>query len=104
MKKIILKIAVVGTLFVSIAACSPKISGSNNGTSSNQQTRQARGERPQFSDLLLKMDDNKDGKLSKSEIDGPLQNNFSEIDKDKDGFIPEAEFNDTPPPPRGRRN
>jgi EF hand len=57
------------------------------------------GGRPQFSELLSKMDTNKDGKLSASEVQGPLKNNFSKIDTNNDGFITEAEFKNSPPPP-----
>jgi hypothetical protein len=57
------------------------------------------GGRPQFSELLSKMDTNKDGKLSASEVQGLLKNNFSKIDTNKDGFITEAEFKNSPPPP-----
>ncbi|MEO1263815.1 MAG: EF-hand domain-containing protein [Bacteroidota bacterium] len=108
MKKIILKITVLGVLFLFMGACSKKTAtqDSDSNRPSKEQRRQPRGERPQFSDLLSEMDGNKDGKLSKAEVKGPLQNNFSEIDKDNDGFISETEFESAPPPPRrgGKRN
>jgi Ca2+-binding EF-hand superfamily protein len=50
------------------------------------------------------MDANKDGKLSSSEVQDPLKNNFTQIDKDKDGFITETKFNSAPPPPPRNRN
>ncbi|MEO9569826.1 MAG: YHYH protein [Polaribacter sp.] len=40
-----------------------------------------------FEDLLERMDVNKDKKLSKSEVRGPLVNDFSKIDSNNDGFI-----------------
>ena len=106
MKKIILNITAVGVLVFLLAACSKKTTAPNSNQSprSNQQTRQPRGERPQFSDLLSKMDKNQDKKLSQSEVQGPLKNNFAKIDKDQDGFITEAEFKNAPAPPQRGRN
>lgn len=69
-----------------------------------QENRPPKGGIPKFSDLLSQMDKNKDGKLSKTEIAGPLKNDFTKVDKNKDGFITEAEFKLAPPPkpPRGQ--
>ncbi|OBX24440.1 hypothetical protein BAA08_00100 [Bizionia sp. APA-3] len=53
---------------------------------------------PTFSELLEKMDANKDGKLAKEEISGNLKNHFSEVDTDKDGFITEEELKNAPRP------
>ena len=93
-------------VFFLFTACSNKsaITSSNQNPPQNQQARQPRGERPQFSDLLSQMDGNKDGKLAQSEIQGPLKNNFNDIDKNRDGFITEAEFKDAPAPPQRGRN
>lgn len=73
----------------------------------NRPPQQGRGEgqrgqqgRPSFSDLLSRMDANKDGKLAQAEVQGPLKDNFTTIDTDKDGFISEAEFNNAPAPPQ----
>lgn len=106
MRKILLNVVIGGALLLSLAACSQKTTAadSNSPPRSNQQARQPRGERPQFADLLAEMDGNKDGKLAKAEVQGPLQDNFSDIDKDGDGFISEAEFKSAPPPQRPRRN
>ena len=52
--------------------------------------------RPTFKHLLEKMDENKDGKLAKGEVKGPLKERFTEFDKDKDGFISEEEFLNAP--------
>lgn len=59
--------------------------------------KQEKGERPTFSKLLTEMDKNKDGKLSKDEVQGPLKNDFSKIDKNSDGFITEDEFKNAAP-------
>jgi hypothetical protein len=55
---------------------------------------------PPASELLKKMDANKDGKLSKKEVKGPLKHDFLKIDKNKDGFLSKAELDKMPPPPR----
>ena len=67
---------------------------------SNVQAQKNKGhkEPPTFEKLLKEMDKNEDGKLSKSELKGPLKNNFSKVDTDKDGFISEAEFKKMPKP------
>ena len=67
-------------------------------TVSNAQRGQK--ERPTFSQLVEKMDTNKVGKISESEVKGPLKDNFSVIDTDEDGFISEEEFNNAPKPKR----
>jgi hypothetical protein len=51
-----------------------------------------RGERPSADDLIKQMDTNKDGKLSKDEVKGPLQQDFSKVDANNDGFISKAEL------------
>ncbi|MGK0414704.1 MAG: hypothetical protein ACJA1B_002932, partial [Polaribacter sp.] len=53
-----------------------------------------------FDDLLKMMDANNDGKLSKSEVKGPLVDHFSKIDANKDGFISREEILIAPKPPR----
>ena len=52
----------------------------------------AQGQRPSITDLMRQMDANKDGKLSKDEVKGPLSDQFSEIDTNKDGFISKEEL------------
>lgn len=62
------------------------------------------GERPKpptYAQLLEEMDSNKDGKLAKSEVKGPLSKDFGTIDSNKDGFISKKEF-DKAPRPEGR--
>jgi hypothetical protein len=57
------------------------------------------GQRP---DIVSRLDKNNDGKVSKSEFDGPGRH-FSHIDKNNDGFLSEKEFRQGPPPkPPGR--
>lgn len=57
---------------------------------------------PNFSELLSKMDTDKDGKLSKEEIDGPLKKDFTKVDTNSDGFITKEEF-DKAPKPKGKK-
>jgi ribonuclease BN (tRNA processing enzyme) len=47
---------------------------------------------PSFSELLTKMDVNKDQKLSKSEVKGKLKENFDQRDKNGDGYLTEDEM------------
>lgn len=55
--------------------------------------------RPDFAELLRKMDNNQDGKLAKSEVNGPLQQHFAQIDSNQDGYLTAEEFDKAPPPP-----
>ncbi|NQV78682.1 MAG: EF-hand domain-containing protein [Lutibacter sp.] len=66
------------------------------------QNRQERKEPPTFKALLKKMDKNDDGKLSKEEVKGPLKDDFTKIDTDKDGFITKKELEKAPKPNRKR--
>ncbi|RKF15954.1 DUF1566 domain-containing protein [Alginatibacterium sediminis] len=43
-------------------------------------------------DIFSQMDRNKDGKLSKSEVKGPLAKDFDRIDRNSDGFISQDEL------------
>lgn len=69
-----------------------------NGTSQRQ-----RGGQPNVEQLMSQMDANKDGKLSESEVKGPLKNDFSKIDTDDDGYLSEAEIENAPKPERQGR-
>lgn len=48
-------------------------------------------ERPSVAELFLKMDENKDQKLSKTEVKGRLSEDFSSIDTNKNGFLSKEE-------------
>jgi len=50
------------------------------------------GERPDPDELLRMMDTNNDGKLDRSEVRGPLQNDFDRLDQNKDGFLSSEEL------------
>ena len=94
MKNIIIAVFVV---FLAIGCSSQKT------TTSTDERRPQQGWPPSYSELLAEMDANKDGKLSKSEVEGPLQNDFSKIDSDGDGFITITELEHAPKPQRGQR-
>lgn len=66
------------------------------GPPRNQGQNQKQGQRLSVADLFKKMDSNKDDKLSKDEIKGPLANDFSKIDVNKDGFITKDELEKLP--------
>ncbi len=78
---------------------------SQKSTANADANRPARGERgqPPSVDDVFKMDANKDGKLSKDELKGPLARDFSKIDTDNDGFITRKELENAPKPERGQR-
>ena len=53
---------------------------------------------PTIEELFTQMDTNKDNMLSKTEVKGPLKNDFDKIDLDKDGFITKEELKKAPKP------
>lgn len=75
------------------------VANSSFGQSENRKEKTP----PTFSELLKEMDKNEDGKLAKSELKGPLKEDFSKIDTDEDGFISEKEFKKAPKPKRKER-
>ena len=93
--KLVIAIMTVA-LFVSCKSSSD--AESSNGTSQRQ-----RGGQPSVEKLLTEMDSNKDGKLSESEVKGPLKTDFSKIDTDDDGYLSEEELENAPKPERQGR-
>ncbi|MEQ9307453.1 MAG: EF-hand domain-containing protein [Marinoscillum sp.] len=91
---------------VAIASTMMSCASQNTQTTSQNQgnTRQQGGRQqpPSFAQLLSEMDTNKDGKLSKSEVKGPIANEFSTIDTNEDGYLSEQELENAPAPQRGR--
>lgn len=103
------RITKIGLLVVGIAiftAC---------GSQPNNKKNQGNGEHPggqmpSATELMSEMDTNKDGKLSESEVKGPLQNDFSKVDTNSDGFLDQDELKNAPKPegrpqdgPEGRK-
>ena len=87
-----------------LAACGSNQNNSSNTSREKQgQTKGQRGQRPSADQLITQMDSNKDGKLSKAEVKGPLANDFSKIDANNDGFISKTELENAPKPERNRQ-
>ena len=86
--------AFCAVIIASAASCSSSKNATTNG--------QPNGGPPSTDQLFAQMDSNKDSKLSKSEVKGPLANDFAKIDTDSDGFITKAEL-DKAPKPNGQR-
>lgn len=60
---------------------------------------------PTAEEAIKQMDTNKDGKLAKDEVKGPLKDDFSKIDADKDGYITLEELKKAPKPePKKQRD
>lgn len=100
-----MKNLIMVVLVVLLAACSAEKSTSTANEESGRkgQKKEQRGQAPSVDELLAKMDTNKDGKLAKSEVKGPLLNDFAKIDTDNDGFISRAELEKAPKPQRGNK-
>lgn len=60
--------------------------------------------RPLPSEIMAEMDQNKDGKLSISEVKGPLQGDFNQIDINHDGFLSMQELEQFSLSTQGDRN
>ncbi len=89
----------VGMLFVLMASLVSL--GANAQAPGGNKDRQ---QPPSTEELIKMMDSNKDGKLSVKEVKGPLKNDFSKIDTNKDGFITKAELDKAPKPEnKGRK-
>lgn len=55
-----------------------------------------KGPPPSPEKLIEQMDSNKDGKLSATEVKGPLKDNFEKFDANKDGFLTKEELENAP--------
>ena len=73
-----------------------------NNTEQRSPGQRERTGRPSVEEIFS-MDANQDGKLAKSELEGPLLRDFSQIDSDGDGFITRTELENAPQPQRGQR-
>ena len=54
--------------------------------------------RPSLSQIFSEFDADKDGKLSRAEVNGPLADDFDAIDTNQDGFLSETELTAAPRP------
>lgn len=87
-------------LFTSCKSSSEAENTSNTTQSRNKTSHKRQGGQPNVKQLIAQMDADKDGKLSVSEVKGPLKNDFSKIDTDEDGFLSEKELENAPKPQR----
>lgn len=96
-------ISIILVLAFGAVFCSCKTQ--NSPPEANQPIPQApNNEGPPGVEEIFKMDDEDgDGKLSKSEVKGPLLHDFDKVDTDGDGFISKAELENAPKPERGNR-
>jgi len=109
MKKQFLNIATFA-LLLAFTSCGSTKSNTTSSTTSNKVettterrgSKQRGGERPDAAQMFAQMDDNKDGKLSSSEVKGPLKENFSKIDTNNDNYISKEELENAPKPERRR--
>lgn len=82
-------------LFVCVMAmnsCKPSTKPSDDTTERSPK------ERPNASEIIVEMDGDKDGKLSRAEVKGPLSDDFSKIDVNNDGFLSIEELENSPKP------
>lgn len=98
--KVIGKCFAIGGLAFLLAACATQNNQGNANAARRPQGRQQGP--PSYTQLLTQMDANKDGKLSKIEVQGPLQRDFATIDSNSDGFITQTELENAPQPQRGQ--
>ncbi len=60
-----------------------------------------KGPPPDPKTLIEQMDSNKDGKLERSEVKGPLLDDFDKIDLNEDGYLSLEELEKAPKPKGG---
>lgn len=55
---------------------------------------------PSIENLFKQLDTDKDGKLSKAEVKGPLKEDFDKVDANEDGYLSKEEIEKAPKPKR----
>lgn len=105
MKKLMLFIAMIS---FGITAC--KSTKDNVQVDDNVETRSDRkegkkGDKSRLSpdQMIAQMDADKDGRLSRSEVKGPLAKGFDKIDTNSDDYLSLEELKNAPKPQRGQR-
>ena len=58
---------------------------------------------PSIENLFKQMDTDKDGKLSKAEVKGPLKEDFDKVDANEDGYLSKEEIEKAPKPKRKKQ-
>lgn len=96
----VFRLLTLALFFTAALSCNTQKSATDKAATN--QARTERGGQPSI-DQIFEMDADKDGKLSKSEVKGPLLRDFATIDTDNDGFLSRAEVENAPRPQRGQR-
>lgn len=82
----------------------PKLSGKRRQKQQGEAQGKLKGDsqkgQPNTYELIKRMDENEDGKLSMEEVKGRLKENFEKVDTDEDGFISKEELEKAPKPKR----
>ena len=99
-KTSVFQCVVILVLLTATLSCNAQKATTESDTTAK--ARPERGQRPSL-DEIFEMDTNKDGKLAKSEVKGPLLRDFAKIDTDKDGFLSRKEVGNAPKPEGGQR-
>jgi Ca2+-binding EF-hand superfamily protein len=107
MKKQFLSIAIIA-LLAGFTGCKSSSTTEKTTTTKTEQEgkrgqQQGKGERPDAAQIFAEMDTDKDGKISKDEAKGPLEEQFSKIDADQDNYISKEELENAPRPKRGEK-
>jgi Ca2+-binding EF-hand superfamily protein len=85
------KLAILVVITTLSISCKTKAQTTDTNVEKRQQ-KSPNGQPPSVQEIFAKMDTNKDGRLVKAEVKGPLQRDFSKIDSNRDGFITRKEL------------
>lgn len=96
------RLLMLALVFTAAVSCNTQKAAADTTATKSADTRPERGGRPSV-DQIFEMDANKDGKLAKSEVKGPLERDFAKIDADSDGFLSRKEVENMPQPQGGQR-
>jgi hypothetical protein len=83
------------------AATTEKSGSGSSDTTKCKGQGAPKGVPPAPEELIAKLDTDKDGKISRSEAQGPLAKDFDKVDADKDNFITLDELKKMGPPKQG---
>ena len=102
------RIAIAISCLLVLGACnsSKKTDASDYKEPQSEKQGRQRGGPPNAAAAISKMDQDGDGKLSISEVEGRLKSDFGKIDSNGDGLLTQAELESAKPqgggrPPRG---
>ena len=102
--KNILLILFTLTMMIGVSCGSTKNTVPQETTPPPEKEMGAQGERrggpPSVDQLFHQLDTNEDGQLSKSEVKGPLLEQFDAVDTNGDGLLSRKEVENAPKPPR----